>query len=90
MDRRKALTTILAAPLAEMAVFRVLDKNSDHIDLEEGTAVAAIRYNGKSYALGFKIVPDKPDANIKAFTWLAETLSRTGKLLVLGKTITEK
>ena len=79
MDRRKALTTILlTTPLVGTSVFKILAENSDHIDLEEGTAVAAIRYNGKSYALGFKLVPDNPDANIRSFTWLAEAFSRTG------------
>ena len=82
MDRRKALVSMVAVLPVGLAAFEASNENSDHIDLEEGTAITAIRYNGKSYALGFKLVPDNPDANIRSFRWLANAFSRTGKLLV--------
>ena len=56
----------------------------DHrvIDLEENTAVAAIRFNGKTYALGFRIVEGKPEANTKQFAWLARIFKNKGLELV--------
>ncbi len=64
MDRRNALV--------ELA-----NKNSDHIDLEEGTVIAAIRHNGKTYALGFKLVPGDPRTNATQSKWLGSALSLT-------------
>ena len=53
------------------------DKSSDHIDLEEGTAIAAVKHNGKTFASGIKLVPDDPRANIIQVKWLARALTST-------------
>ena len=75
MDRRKALASIFAAPLGTLV--ELADKSSNHIDLEEDTAIAAVRHNGKTYALGFKLTPDNPRANATQSKWLGNALSLT-------------
>ena len=73
MDRRNALASMFAAPLGTLV--ELANKNSDHIDLEEGTAIAAVRHNGKTYALGFKL--GDPRANATQSKWLGSALSLT-------------
>ena len=75
MDRRNALASMFAAPLGTLV--ELANKNSDHIDLEEGTAVAAVRHNGKTFALGFKLTPGNPRANATQSMWLGSSLSHT-------------
>lgn len=75
MDRRNALAALFTAPLGTLV--ELADKNSDHIDLKEGTAVAAIRHNGKTYALGFELTPNAPRTNATQAKWLGGALSRT-------------
>ena len=75
MDRRKALASIFAAPLGTLV--ELADKDSDRIDLEEDTVIAAIRHNGKTYALGFRLTPNHPRANATQAKWLGSALAHT-------------
>ena len=77
MDRRKALVSMVAVLPVGLAAFEASNENSDHIDLEEGTAVAAIRYNNKTFALGFRLTPNDPHANTLQSKWLGQALSHT-------------
>jgi len=43
----------------------------------EGTVIAAVKHNGKTFASGIKLVPDDPRANIIQVKWLARALTST-------------
>ncbi len=75
MDRRKALASMFAG--LPTVLVELTDKSSDHIDLVEGTAIAAVRHNGKTLALGFNLTPDNPNANATQSMWLGSSLSHT-------------
>jgi len=75
MDRRKALASMFAG--LPTVLIELADKSSDHVDLEEGTAIAAVRHNGKTFALGFKLTPGNPRANATQSMWLGSSLSHT-------------
>ena len=77
MDRRKALISMVAVLPVRLAAFEASNENSDHIDLEEGTVIAAIRYNNKTFALGFRLTPNDPHANTLKSKWLGQALSHT-------------
>ena len=76
MDRRNAIAAALAVPLSGF-----LPKawaNTQNIDIDDGTAVVAIKFNGKTFALGIKMVPGDPHANTKLFHELARIFERKG------------
>ena len=77
MDRRNAVRCLFAGPIVGFTAFKVLDEDSDHIDLEEETAIAAVRHNGKTFALGFKLMPGDPRTNATQAKWLGSALSHT-------------
>ena len=77
MDRREAITAALTAIPGSM-MFEVGDENIDNIDIKDGTAVVAIRFNNKTFALGLKMIPGDPHANTKLFIELARIFSRKG------------
>ena len=54
------------------------DSNNDNIDIKDGTALIAIRFNGKTFALGLRMIHDDPYANTKLFIELSRILSRKG------------
>ena len=77
MDRREALATLLTAPLAGFTALEISNEDANRIDLEEGTVIAAVKHNGKTFASGIKLVPDDPRANIIQVKWLARALTAT-------------
>ena len=80
MDRREAITAALGI-VPGSTLLKVFDENIEKLELQEGTAIAAIRFNGKTFALGFRLIPGKPYENSKGITELARILERQGHTL---------
>ena len=78
MERRKAITALFSVPIVGVNALEILDEDADHVNVENNTAVTAIRINGKLYALGIRLVPGDPNENTKLFTELARVFKRTG------------
>ena len=78
MNRREAISSALAVPFA-------FPEMTEELNLKEGTVVAAIRFNGKTYALGMKLIPDDPTRTAKYIKYLMKTFETTIKYLLEGR-----
>lgn len=78
MNRREAISTALIGTFHGVKFLPAADDpNADELEIKEGTALVAIRFNKKTYALGMKFIPGKPHDNTKLAHELARQLEVT-------------
>ncbi len=79
MDRRKAIATALVGTFHGIKYIPEVDSpNTDELEIKEGTAVCAIRFNNKTYALGIEFIPGDPAKN----TNLGHALARSFEVTI--------
>ncbi len=72
MDRRELVKMLPALIIGGGVNFLPATKTDDPLHIPDDSAVSAVRFNGKTYALGFPIPKDDP----VELTMLISTLNR--------------
>ncbi len=82
MNRREAISSALAVPFYGIRPLpEATKKPTDVLTIDEGHAMAAVRFNGKTYALGIRLIPDDPAKTAKLVHALARTFEMTVNIL---------
>ena len=79
MDRRELVKMLPALMIGGSVNFLAATKTDDPLHVPDDSAVSAVRFNGKTYALGFQI-PNNDSAKV---TMLISTLNRCMERTIL-------
>ena len=77
MDRRELIRIIPIFILGGKVEHLVETKTDNPIHVPDNTAICAVKYNGKSYALGFPISKDDATKTAKQIAILNNCMERT-------------